>query len=901
MGNCPINEFDIPGEGLRLQGSIGGLAVEPFPANRKPGGVARVSQYVTALAFSDLDHLLDPDHPLDLEELPAPEQRSAILVVDDFNGGVYSPEPGALRELVDGLIGIDDPSERAARQEELLDSLEANGELSHGALIFNHTLALLNVLDPDSQTDNESVLFVDTPAPRTPFDFVPLDVVFVEFEGRGVLVAAVDTEDFNTDIIAGRIAATIHALAEQERISRFAVNLSFGLVPCSVLEDFQVSKEEREGEEVLTFENYLNEVLNANNLDAERFRKELAALLSIPVGTAPLRELAQTAPETFGGVEAIAYLAAAGNYGHVMEGYSLYPGYWPEFVSVSAADLNWDWLELYQNKKEGYSNTGEVLLPGGFYQFTLAGEFSIPGVSVAGTSFAAPAASVFTALDYTNDVPRCRFFQDRGTPLAFLDTDNPPKPLPLVNVPLWGALEAYCPISEYSLSVDKTGTGSGTVTSDPAGIDCGGDCSESYAGGTTVTLSATPDGGSVLSEWSGCNSATGTTCTVEMNGDRSVTATFMPEVITDQFGTSEDDSALSISVDSSGIYVVGITLGDMEGSNAGNRDAFVRKYDAYGEVEWTRQFGTSEADFASSIGADNTGIYIAGNTVGNLAENNAGGFDAFVRKYNVAGDIMWTRQFGTSQDESATSVSVNSSGVYVAGDVRFGDAFVRKYDSAGNLVWSRQFGASGTRANSIGTNSSGVYVAGTTEGDLGGSNAGQDDAFVRKYDSAGNLVWSRQFGTSEDDSALSISMDSSGVYITGYTDGALQGTKTNFRDAFVRKYSAAGEVEWTAQFGSTWTEALAITVDASSVYVVGQTAGDLEGRDGGSLDYDAFVRKYDAAGNVVWTKQFGSPEEDAANFVSVNSSGVYVAGDTEGALEGSNAGERDAFVRIYYH
>lgn len=77
----------------------------------------------------------------------------------------------------------------------------------------------------------------------------------------------------------------------------------------------------------------------------------------------------------------------------------------------------------------------------------------------------------------------------------------------------------------YSLSVSKAGSGSGTVTSSPAGINCGGDCSENYAAGTVVTLTATPASGSTFAGWSGACSGTGT-CTVTMNANQSVTARF---------------------------------------------------------------------------------------------------------------------------------------------------------------------------------------------------------------------------------------------------------------------------------------------------------------------------------------------------------------------------------------
>lgn len=81
------------------------------------------------------------------------------------------------------------------------------------------------------------------------------------------------------------------------------------------------------------------------------------------------------------------------------------------------------------------------------------------------------------------------------------------------------------PSSDYALSVNKAGTGSGTVMSSPAGISCGQTCVANYARGTSVTLSEVPTSGSTFSGWSGaCSGATN--CTVPMNVAQSVTATF---------------------------------------------------------------------------------------------------------------------------------------------------------------------------------------------------------------------------------------------------------------------------------------------------------------------------------------------------------------------------------------
>jgi aryl-phospho-beta-D-glucosidase BglC (GH1 family) len=77
----------------------------------------------------------------------------------------------------------------------------------------------------------------------------------------------------------------------------------------------------------------------------------------------------------------------------------------------------------------------------------------------------------------------------------------------------------------FGLSVTKAGTGSGTVTSSPSGINCGSTCSANYASGTSVTLTAAAASGSTFAGWSGACSGTGT-CLVAMTAARSVTGTF---------------------------------------------------------------------------------------------------------------------------------------------------------------------------------------------------------------------------------------------------------------------------------------------------------------------------------------------------------------------------------------
>lgn len=78
-------------------------------------------------------------------------------------------------------------------------------------------------------------------------------------------------------------------------------------------------------------------------------------------------------------------------------------------------------------------------------------------------------------------------------------------------------------LSSHTLSVTKTG--SGTVTSSPAGINCGATCSASYSHGTAVTLTASPSSGYAFTGWSGACTGSGS-CALSMDANKSVSATF---------------------------------------------------------------------------------------------------------------------------------------------------------------------------------------------------------------------------------------------------------------------------------------------------------------------------------------------------------------------------------------
>lgn len=391
-----------------------------------------------------------------------------------------------------------------------------------------------------------------------------------------------------------------------------------------------------------------------------------------------------------------------------------------------------------------------------------------------------------------------------------------------------------------------------------------------------------------------------------------------------QFGSFDQDEGVAVAVDASGAtWVVGMTSAALPGqTSAGMIDAYVRHLDPHGEERWTRQYGSYERDFAKGVAFDPAGgVYVVGQTFGTLAgQTSAGGWDAYVRKYDPAGQEIWTRQFGGGGADVSSGVDIDSQGnVVVAGSTRATlpgqqtageyDAFVRSFDRDGNTLWTRQFGTHNDDhavALAIGPGDD-IVVTGGTTGDVDGATPGDSfDAFLRRFDTQGHSLWDRQFGSVNDDYGLGVTLDGDGnTYIAGSTDGALPGQVSyGFTDAFVRKYSPTGAEVWAHQWGTAGLD------DAEGIALDPDGNIDVSGRMDGNLPYqrpsggpDVYVTELDAGGRELWTTRFGSEKIDYALDVAVDPKGsVYATGGTLGTMPGqpTPGRERDAFLVKFF-
>ncbi len=318
-------------------------------------------------------------------------------------------------------------------------------------------------------------------------------------------------------------------------------------------------------------------------------------------------------------------------------------------------------------------------------------------------------------------------------------------------------------------------------------------------------------------------------------------------VYSSYIGGSQNDSALSISIDAAGSAHI---AGETASSNfpllipfqatygGGASDAFVSKVSQTGNgLVFSTFLGGSNDDLALGIAVNTNGVHVAGATtstnfpVSNAAQPTNGGggfFDGFVSKFNTVGTALtYSTYLGGSDYDGARGIAVDAGGsAYVTGvtasanfpvaapfqAARSGisdDTFVTRLSSAGSIIYSTYLGGTGAdHGSSIAVDSFGAaYITGSTSSTnfptvdaLQAVPGGEIDAFITKIVPTGlSLEYSTYVGGSSFDDGVAIAIDSGqNAFVAGGTDsanfptvGAFQAIRSGASDGFLLKLSSS--------------------------------------------------------------------------------------------------------------
>jgi Bacterial Ig domain/Calx-beta domain/Beta-propeller repeat len=328
------------------------------------------------------------------------------------------------------------------------------------------------------------------------------------------------------------------------------------------------------------------------------------------------------------------------------------------------------------------------------------------------------------------------------------------------------------------------------------------------------------------------------------------------------------------------VYITGQSKGIGTGI-----DIATIKYDTNGNQLWVSRFnGTGNgSDVPYDLAVDAEGnVYITGTTW--RGKNFEGGteFDYVTIKYDSSGNLLWAKLYSGNNERSfndfPSALVLDAQGnVYVTGGSLYNGTFnflvnqvaTIKYDSGGNEIWVRTYDSAdrqGASGADLKVDSSGnVYIAGTIKANLGNPNNTTPNVLTMKYDSAGTLLWVKQYDDpgpvgSDFDRGERIELDAQGnVYVLGANVN--EQSTTNY-DVLLLKYTNVGDFvkaqtwdgpiqvnsgNWVADDPGDW-----VFDDAGNIYITGKS--DTQS------DYGVvFTIKFDSALDLRWERLYNGP------------------------------------------
>jgi TolB-like protein len=304
-------------------------------------------------------------------------------------------------------------------------------------------------------------------------------------------------------------------------------------------------------------------------------------------------------------------------------------------------------------------------------------------------------------------------------------------------------------------------------------------------------------------------------------------------------------------------------------------------------TSFAKTYGGTNWDEDYSVQQTSDGGYIVAGRTWSFGVDSG---DIFLIKTDANGNVIWAKTYGGTDDDWVFSVQQTSDGGYiVAGYTEsfgagLGNIFLIKTDANGNLQWAKTYGGTDYDwARSVQQTSDGGYIVAGGTWSFG---AGSWDIFLIKTDANGNIQWAKIYGGTDWYDAYSVQQTSDGGYIVaGWTWSFGAG---NY-DIFLIKTDANGNLQWAKTYGGTdldWAYSVQQTSDGG--YIVAGTTGSF-----GAGWGDIFLIKTDANGNIIWAKTYGGTDGDGAISVQQTSDGGYIVA---GGTWSFGAGYSDVFL-----
>jgi hypothetical protein len=305
---------------------------------------------------------------------------------------------------------------------------------------------------------------------------------------------------------------------------------------------------------------------------------------------------------------------------------------------------------------------------------------------------------------------------------------------------------------------------------------------------------------------------------------------------------------------------------------------------------WERTYGTSNDEYCFSVQQTSDGGFIM---AGQKHLAGLGHHDFYVVKTDQEGGEVWSKLYGGTDFEAATSVLQTKDDGYVIAGTTFSfgngasDFYVIRTDSNGTEIWSNTYG--GTSGDSdpkiLATLDGGFVMAGWTQtsGWPPFPHGGSDDVFLVKIDSLGNELWNRKFGGDNIDQARSIVSTSDGGYaLFGMSTSDINGTGNTQMGAYLIKVDQDGSELWSRKWDEIDGEILSSGFSVDETKDGGFILTGHVGNSQSSNERDIFLVRTDMNGQEIWSQSYGGALTEFGNAVHQTKDGGYaVTGSTE--------------------
>ncbi len=309
-------------------------------------------------------------------------------------------------------------------------------------------------------------------------------------------------------------------------------------------------------------------------------------------------------------------------------------------------------------------------------------------------------------------------------------------------------------------------------------------------------------------------------------------------------------------------------------------------------IHFQQTYGSSLSDRGKSIAKSGETFYLAGET------NGFGGItqDIIVSQIDSLGNILWSKTLGTIENiESPSEIKIDKNGnLLVAGNSVNStgtdqDFYLTKLDSTGQLIWEVKVGGSSFESlNDLVITDSNSYIL---VGYSTSYSLGLADAYIVKISENGTVQWGRNYGNFQYEDAQSICTSYDGNYwVTGQTLTYGSGNG----DGYLMKINELGDPISFSTFGTNGVEAGTNVIELadSSVFVAGTKVDSTINPHVVGMFKNAMLVHFDSLGTYDWAKTYGGLHDEEVEFMDYRDTTLYLGG----YLSSADASEVDGWL-----